>query len=213
MHAQSEIAFGNPLTNLMSTNTPLHIAIQNGNIDIIKSLLADGCETIHARNAEGQTPLCLATATNNEEIVRLLLEHGAGHSPSPPPSDFAYAPLDVEQRKKRITFYTMLVCATLGVPAIVDVIRCLISVAIFSEPHPPHLHMIAGVMYLIYALCFIIPVYMAYLFATVSGSFGYGKRCLGNMPEQRRMWLPVFHSFRFSTGTGCLSLWADYIRA
>ena len=61
-------------------HTPLHTAIQNGNIDIIKMLLADGCD-LSERNAQGQTPLDLATVINNEEIVRLLLEHGAGHCP------------------------------------------------------------------------------------------------------------------------------------
>ena len=56
------------------TNTPLHIAIQNGNIEIIKTLLASGC-ALDARNADGLTPLDLAIATNNTEIVQLLLEH------------------------------------------------------------------------------------------------------------------------------------------
>jgi hypothetical protein len=149
----------------MPVNTPLHIAIQNGNIEIIKALLADGCETIHVRNADGQTPLDLATAMNNEEIVHLLLEHGAGHPPPmPPPSDFAPAVLNTEQRKKRITFWLVLVCATLGVPVFTEVIRILITAAVFSAPHPPNLHVVANVVYLIYVFIFLIPLYIAYLF-------------------------------------------------
>ncbi|MDR0328492.1 MAG: ankyrin repeat domain-containing protein [Planctomycetaceae bacterium] len=81
-------------------NTPLHIAIQNGNMDIINILLSDGCD-LSARNADGQTPLDLATAMNNEQIVRLLLEHGAGRAVPPPntsPSQPAGVMLDAPQR-------------------------------------------------------------------------------------------------------------------
>jgi len=148
----------------MHASTPLHNAIQNGNIEIIKVLLADGCETIHVRNADGQTPLDLATAMDNEEIVRLLLEYGAGHPPPLPPPGFAPIVLDVEQRKKRISFWLLLVCVTLGVPAFVEVIRCLIAVAIFSIDHQPLLHVVAKAAYLIYTFCFVFPVYIAYLF-------------------------------------------------
>jgi ankyrin repeat protein len=80
-------------------NTPLHIAIQNGNIEIIKSLLADGCN-VHARNNEGLTPLDLATTLNSEEIVHLLLEHGAGHPPQQPAYSTASVLFAPEQRKK-----------------------------------------------------------------------------------------------------------------
>ena len=74
-----------------NTNTPLHIAVQNENIELIKVLLAGDCD-FNVRNADGLTPLDLAIANNNEEIVRLLLERGAVHiSPSPTPAGQASA--------------------------------------------------------------------------------------------------------------------------
>ena len=59
---------------MSNTNTSLHLAVQNGNIDIVKMLL-DAGNDLNAVNAEGQTPLDLAITTNNAEIVRLLVEH------------------------------------------------------------------------------------------------------------------------------------------
>jgi len=55
-------------------STPLHIAVQNGNIDIIRALLASGAD-VNALDADGKTPLGIATEANNVEIVNLLLQY------------------------------------------------------------------------------------------------------------------------------------------
>jgi len=107
-------------------NTPLHIAIQNNNIEIVKALLADGCD-INERNADGLNPLDLATMLNNEEIVRLLLEHGAGHLPPPP---IVFHSLDAEQRKKRITFWTIACIIMLVIFGFVSIIDSVASLGI-----------------------------------------------------------------------------------
>ena len=52
-------------------NTPLHIAVQNQDIEIIKILLDSGSD-VNAKNAAGQTPLHLAVQTANKEIISLL---------------------------------------------------------------------------------------------------------------------------------------------
>ena len=63
---------------------PLHIAVRDNNIDIAKMLLESQCD-VHAVNAEGLTPLQLATQSDNAEMVVLLLQHGAGQQTAPPP--------------------------------------------------------------------------------------------------------------------------------
>jgi hypothetical protein len=150
----------------MSPNTSLHIAVQNGNVEIIKMLLADGCPSIHVRNAEGQTPLDLATAMNNEEIVRLLLEHGAGHPPQSPQLDFASpATFDVAQRKKRITFWTMLFVIATGLSAFTGIIHGLITIAILTAGHSPvNLESITTVVDGIFMVFFHLPLLVAYMF-------------------------------------------------
>ena len=132
-------------------------------------LLADGCESLYTRNAEGQTPLDLATAMNNEELVRLLLEHGAGHvPPQSPPSDFAPVILDTEQRKKRIGFWTILVCVTLGASAFGDMFYSLITTSIETADYCSHnTEKLKNVVDMLYFLFFALPVCFAYLGAYV----------------------------------------------
>jgi len=112
-------------------NTPLHIAIQNNNIEIVKALLADGCD-LNERNADGLNSLDLATMLNNEEIVRLLLEHGAGHLPPPA----AFHSLDAEQRKKRITFWTIACIIMLVISGFVSIIDSVASLGIIISAIP-----------------------------------------------------------------------------
>ncbi len=71
---------------MSNSDSPLHLAIRNNNIEIAKVLLESQCE-IHAVSTEGMTPLQLATQTGNAEMVALLLKYGAGSNPktSPPP--------------------------------------------------------------------------------------------------------------------------------
>ncbi|MGL6196758.1 MAG: ankyrin repeat domain-containing protein [Thermoguttaceae bacterium] len=76
---------------MSNTNSPLHVAIQNGNIEICKILLENQCD-VHAVNSEGLTPLQLATQTGNAEMVTLLLKYGAGANPKIVPST-AFEPI------------------------------------------------------------------------------------------------------------------------
>ena len=138
-------------------NTPLHFAIQNGNIEIVKTLLAGGCN-LGERNADGLTPLDLATMLNNEEIVRLLLEHGAGYQS--PPLTWT---LDVPQRKKRITFWFALTCVVLGVAMLGSMAHDLsIGVLTSDLPHR-EVHRTTALVDAVFAL-FFLPLFIAYLF-------------------------------------------------
>ena len=153
----------------MSAPTPLHIAIQNGNIDIIKSLLADDSGFLHTRNAEGQTPLELATALNNEEIVHLLLEHGAGHPPQPTIYPTAGYCLDPEQRKKRITFWTIACTIVLVVMTFSAVIYTSIDLLInlqkntLSHPEIHRAESASLVLAILYLFSIGLPCMVAYL--------------------------------------------------
>jgi hypothetical protein len=59
---------------MTNTNPPLHLAVQNGNIAIVKMLL-DAGHDLNAVNADGQTPLDWAITINNTEIIQLLQTH------------------------------------------------------------------------------------------------------------------------------------------
>jgi ankyrin repeat protein len=54
----------------------LHAAAEEGNIDIVRSLLEQGMD-INGRNAKHQTPLDRAAHKGNVDVVRLLIERGA----------------------------------------------------------------------------------------------------------------------------------------
>ena len=53
---------------------PVHIAAQNGFVDIAESLLQHRPETIQSKDKAGHTPLYYAAANNQSEMVKLLLE-------------------------------------------------------------------------------------------------------------------------------------------
>ena len=62
------------MRNIMSNqNTPLHTAVQNGNLDIVRMLLDAGYSPNEA-NGEGLTPLHIVAQTGNTEIAALLIE-------------------------------------------------------------------------------------------------------------------------------------------
>jgi len=141
-------------------NTPLHIAIQNNNIEIVKALLADGCD-LNERNADGLNPLDLATMLNNEEIVRLLLEYGAGHLPPPP---IVFHSLDAEQRKKRINFWTIACIIVNVLFGFIAAIWSLASLGITvgaSEMPPGHPELAQGLLAGFVLLLFL-PIFVAY---------------------------------------------------
>lgn len=56
--------------------TPLHFAVENKNIEIVKTLLKYGAD-IHARTRDGKTPRHFAISKNKIQIIELLLKHGA----------------------------------------------------------------------------------------------------------------------------------------
>lgn len=56
---------------------PLYAAANQGELEIVKALLAKGAQPNVAESEQGWTPLLTAVARNNQEMVRLLLEKGA----------------------------------------------------------------------------------------------------------------------------------------
>src|SRR5450432_1094016 len=60
--------------------TPLHLAsgskYRKGRLDVVRLLLQYSSD-IHARDDEGQTPFMRATAEGLDDVMQLLLEHGA----------------------------------------------------------------------------------------------------------------------------------------
>lgn len=66
--------------NLPSQNgkcTALHYASGKGNHAIVSQLLNSGSANVQATDSWGNTPLHRAASVGNEEICRLLLQHGA----------------------------------------------------------------------------------------------------------------------------------------
>lgn len=57
--------------------TPLTIAAEKGNMEIIKMLVEDGKAIINDKSSYGVTPLIAAAAAGNGEVVSYLVEHGA----------------------------------------------------------------------------------------------------------------------------------------
>lgn len=56
--------------------TPLHIACQQGNSDIVRLLVHKGAN-VEAKSHEGNTPLRVACLSMRKEIARYLIERGA----------------------------------------------------------------------------------------------------------------------------------------
>ncbi|KAK2706489.1 hypothetical protein QYM36_016505 [Artemia franciscana] len=56
--------------------TPLHIAVRNGRIDLCDLLISYGA-TVDGMNLKNETPLVTAIKANNPEMVKYLLESGA----------------------------------------------------------------------------------------------------------------------------------------
>ncbi|XP_051030620.1 transient receptor potential cation channel subfamily V member 6 isoform X2 [Phodopus roborovskii] len=89
MEAAPELVFEPMTSELYEGQTPLHIAVMNQNVNLVCALLARGA-SVSARATGsafhhsphnliyyGEHPLSFAACVGSEEIVRLLIEHGA----------------------------------------------------------------------------------------------------------------------------------------
>lgn len=63
------------VTSIYAKNTPLCIAIQKGEIDIVKKLIEYGADV--NEKSFGMTPLMVAARYNKVEIMKLLISKGA----------------------------------------------------------------------------------------------------------------------------------------
>ncbi|OBS69690.1 hypothetical protein A6R68_01768, partial [Neotoma lepida] len=89
MEAAPELVFEPMTSELYEGQTALHIAVMNQNVNLVRALLARGA-SVSARATGsafhlsphnliyyGEHPLSFAACVGSEEIVRLLIEHGA----------------------------------------------------------------------------------------------------------------------------------------
>ena len=60
-----------------SGDTALHLAVREKSIDIVKSILAESCDSIDTQNSHGNTPLHQAAQDGSLELTRLLIRNGA----------------------------------------------------------------------------------------------------------------------------------------
>lgn len=79
----------------MNGNTALMMAAYKHNLTAVQALLDKGA----AVNRPGWTPLHYAAAAGDDEITRLLLEHGARVDAVSPPASGAYTPLMMAARE------------------------------------------------------------------------------------------------------------------
>jgi hypothetical protein len=56
--------------------TPLHVAVESGNLNLVKLLIEKGAN-LDIQDRDGRTPLHMAAMSNSLDIVKLLIEKGA----------------------------------------------------------------------------------------------------------------------------------------
>ena len=61
----------------LSMNTPLHSAVETGQVDVVKYLLKQKDVKLNEQNCYGQTPKAIATVLRQVEILEML-QHAKG---------------------------------------------------------------------------------------------------------------------------------------
>ena len=59
-------------------NTALHIAAATGCLEVTKELIKAGAR-IDSKNSNKETPLCIASKHNNQEVIKFLISAAQGH--------------------------------------------------------------------------------------------------------------------------------------
>ncbi len=57
--------------------TPLHIAAEVGNLEIVNLLLINGSNVVNEKNKDGCIPIHTAAQYGHTELVKCLIEHGS----------------------------------------------------------------------------------------------------------------------------------------
>ncbi|WP_375603618.1 ankyrin repeat domain-containing protein [Wolbachia endosymbiont of Anurida maritima] len=60
-------------------NTPLHLAVEEGNLEAVKHLIEKGAD-LNAPDKHGWTPLYYAVYSGNIDVVRFLIDQGADYN-------------------------------------------------------------------------------------------------------------------------------------
>jgi ankyrin repeat protein len=75
LHHDCKVNFENGMPSTIYTS-PLHLAIQMGDIEVVKMVLDKGAR-IDAKDIDGETPLYAAVRNDDFKITELLCKHGA----------------------------------------------------------------------------------------------------------------------------------------
>jgi ankyrin repeat protein len=56
--------------------TPLHLAVNHGHLDIVEALLATEGVDLNAKVKDGQTPLHMVASNGHLDIIESVISHG-----------------------------------------------------------------------------------------------------------------------------------------
>ena len=85
--------------------TPLWMASQNGQHEVVRLLVEAGADKDKARDTDGVTPLWMASQNGHLEVVRLLVEKGADKDIA---NNHRVTPLSIARRQHRDGIVEML---------------------------------------------------------------------------------------------------------
>lgn len=74
---QGFVGYEDDMKFKFSKHLPVHVAVENNDLVVLRALLRHLPETINAKNFKGETPLMIAATRNREEAVKALIENGA----------------------------------------------------------------------------------------------------------------------------------------